>query len=207
MRVPKLPQEAQPDDSSESFAVNDLTEQPKTASPIGAWLARARNPIVLRVPRGLVVILGIATLALIFLTYWVGYQAAAEARGVSSSTSIDAQHQNLSGDVPRANKRVNGLSYLVLVDWLTDQYGFSDMHQEALRLMAFLRKHDVEASIYSNNNNVLKVVDLNGFAEDELGTKEYVTYRRRLNNLGRRWKAVDGGAADFSSMYLDKYDK
>ena len=170
-------------------------------TPFAVWLARAGNPIVVRLPRGLAVGIAAAVLVLIFLAYWVGYQRAASAVAdtpARKSPVIDA------AAAANTDPRVVGLSYPLLIDLPASAETFAQTLSMARDLQAFLANEQVETIIVPVDNRVVQVFALRGFTEQQLAAHEHFDYRDYLKKLGRRWKNY-GGATDFSAMRQEKF--
>lgn len=177
-------------------------EYERSGLSLASWMARAHSPIVLRVPRGMAILIGVVVLAFIFLAYWVGYQQAQFAQSAAPSA--------VPGDVEsygqgRADRRIEGLTYFVLAEFPASPDGRNDARGHAEDLVGFLRDQAVEAKMVIGHNKGLRVVALTGFRDDQIASADYQKYQQELSELGRRWKQVHGGLTDFSMMKPEKY--
>ncbi|GAB4109275.1 MAG: hypothetical protein Kow00105_17890 [Phycisphaeraceae bacterium] len=198
-------------------------------SVMDTWRASASEPITLRVTRGMALCAVLAVFGLIVLGYWVGYSrggTAAEKRvraeyepavvglerqppiksngtGMSLSPPNDGQKAvggGTTADLNRGDPRVPGLNYLILALYPPE---------EAERLRAFLAQHQVEVMIGPRNNKGLcQVIALTGFTREQMrDTDAAERFLARMRQLGREWKAANGGRGDdLSSMYFHKYE-
>lgn len=182
--------------------------EPPASQPGGvrSWLdtalLRARQPIVIRAPRGYVLLLGVAVAALVLLAYWVGYsrnphRAASPAPGPGTAPSAlrPAGHP----------LRGPGQKYLALVAFGPNP-GDPDEHRgEALRCARFLHSQGVEVSVEPVDNGGLELVCLRGFDPAEIGSDAYYDEFDRLRHLGRLWHSQHRGPSDFSMMRLREF--
>jgi len=191
------------------------------------WWVGSSAPIVLRVPRGMMVVICLGLVALIVLAYLVGYakgsgdlqpkinaEVAQElvemSRGmpppdvqgsdqVLGRTPDPGSGQGASA-VPR-DPRTVGLNYMVLAT-LKEEF--------ARPMQAFFREHGVETILVSvtvRGSEQVQVVAVNkGFAGPDLRSEARVEYESRLKTLGRAWKRHNGNRGhDLGDMYFDKY--
>jgi hypothetical protein len=195
-------------------------------SLLDAWHAGAREPLLLRVPRGMALSLLAGLLGLLILAYWVGYSrgdSAAEKRvtaiyqpqsdgmgrvpptrsgavtgseTANSGTYGQVSPQSTSG--PHVDRRKPGLNYLILP---------SCPPQEALRLQVFMAERQVDVMVgLRNNKGLCQVIAMKGFTRQQYrDTDEPERYMTRMRALGRDWKTANKGGDDLSSMYYDKY--
>lgn len=190
-----------------------------------AWWRSFDEPVVLRVPRGLAVLIVAVAVGIVVLAYWVGNQRGIAAGKAIVEARLEGQtnllRPRLAPDVPggdgaldtppqttqtdlNQDPREAGLNYFVLVSYPRNAVG----RDEALKLVGFLRQYGVEAAaVIGDNARFLSVVALRGFAPEELGAPAVGTYRQKLLSIGRDWKtAHDGRGNDLSDLYLDKYE-
>ena len=205
--------------------------EPNDAQPNDApsWRHRARYPVVLRIPRGYAVLLGVAAVGLLLLAYQTGYSRGTRsttqpqtsnhtypplanpvAQPVSTTTTTPPAAQPIPEPVPRPDldKRVVstnhdprelGMNYFVLAHY---------PRAEAERLVRFLGAQGVAAAAYRpENKQFFQVVALKGFSRSEVSGPGPTAFRQRLHRLGRMWVAKHKGAEDFSQsgIYLAKY--
>ncbi len=195
------------------------------------WWVGSSAPIVLRVPRGLMVIICLALVGLIVLAYFVGYakgngdlaakidQAVAdelvlagrglpppEARGgtdiLGRATQAAPGPPATGGGASQSrDPRTAGHNYMVLATLRPD---------DALPLVRFLRENGVETILVSvkvRDSEQVQVVAVNkGFAGPDLNRQARWDYEARLKALGRAWKRHNSNRGDaLGSMYFDKY--
>ena len=184
------------------LSVSPRQDEPQASgSPFHAWLARARNPIVLRLPRGLAAAIAVAVLAMIFLAYWVGYHHRAAAPQADARSQIDPPADSAVVAAGQARSRVMGLSYPLLIDLPASP----DAEAMAQDLKFFLGEYGVESTIVPVDNTAVQVFALMGFTDEQLAAQEHSDYLDELRKLGKRWKNSHGGATDFSAMRPEKY--
>jgi len=199
----------------------------KTSRPaVADWMQSWQEPVILRVPRGLALLILLGVLGLIVLAYAVGHSrgdAAGVARleqqwkdesawsrprlpprvagGATSASSSDAPKAlgEGVGVAPKDDFRTPGQNYFVLAHY---------PDQRAQALAAFLETYGVEIALVSGHNTRLaKVVALRGFSREALTSEERRDYESRLRRLGREWKAAnDGKGKDLSDLYLERYE-
>ncbi len=182
-------------DAGETVAGPDQDE-----SLIARWLARTRNPIVVRIPRGFAILIGAGVLGLVALAYWVG-----QARGTADVEQVGPAAPVL---VPEGYDwpQVAGRRYFVLTAFPVNQRRPSESLKLALHCARFLRRNGVETAIEPLANGDLQLVDLMGFEPDEVGTDAWHDRMGRLKRLGRSWKVNHGGADEFSMMRAEPYN-
>ena len=172
------------------------------------WLSRAQYPIVLRIPRGLAVMIAAGLLGLVILAYWVGYQRAAVKIDPSGSESTRRGGTPSPAVDPPAGRFEEGHYYFIL-ELPSDPTRPDETQRELNRLLAFLQAEAVDAKVVSSNNDVIRIAFargyLRGFGESEIPGDAYSEYQARLRAVGRTWKNQHGGATDFSSMQAEKY--
>jgi len=195
------------DPSTGQSATGDLLvspqqdELPVSGSPFNAWLARTRNPIVVRLPRGLAATIALAFLALIVLAYWVGYHRAVALADTHPQVDPVTESTVVAGGQAKARGRAMGLSYHLLIDLPASP----DAWPVAQNLQYFLRRHGVESTIIPVDNTAVQVFALKGFTDEQLAAQEHLAHENELRKLGKRWKNSHGGATDFSAMRPEKY--
>jgi hypothetical protein len=73
------------------------------------------------------------------------------------------------------------------------------------RAVRFLRRNGVDAALVPmKNNNSLKLIALRGF-ESPNSDPAARQFKRRLQSLGREWKAQHRGSSDWEDLYPEKY--
>ncbi len=202
-------------------------DQPAPAdgeSPRGrwGWLTGPRQPLLLRVPKGYIVLAGAVLVGVIVLAHWSGrsvghregFRTAVEQFEATQPGGLlwDVEENTGSGtgqaaarpgarviEIPTAEQdpRQDGLNYWVLAHY---------RQAEAERFLAFLWSRQVEAAAFRRHNSGLfQVVALKGFAPGELRDAAE-KYRQQLLALGRVWRDQHRGS-DLSrnGIYLEKY--
>lgn len=188
------------------------------------WWTRAQQPIVVRVPSGLAVLLGVTFLVLLVLAYWAGQThgrrqnpadrpivlgggtppLAGRVASQRATASVPgpradrADSARLADDAP-ADPRAVGLNYFVLAHY---------PRQEAQRLVEFLDGRGVEAAAFrAHNRRLFQVIALRGFARGEIDGAQRRQFEQTLRQLGHNWKSQRLGP-DFSQsgIYLDRYE-
>ncbi len=201
---------------------------PPSVGRSGRWWARTAQPLVLRLPVGLAVVLGLTFLLLIVLAYWAGQahgrrgasvrsiplepghvQAPPSklAAGQPAMSLVDHQegsggrHGSAAADRQEGvTERRAGLNYFVLAHY---------PEADARRLVTFLRRHGVEATaVRPHNKRLFQVIALRGFRRDQIESPGRRQFERELRQLGRAWKSQRLGP-DFSQtgIYLDLYEE
>jgi hypothetical protein len=188
-----------------------------TPDRLGQWWANANAPVVMRIPRGYLVLAAVGVLVLMALAYWVGgvrgYNRviselqAGDGPGAMvrrGEVSIDdPAHISPAKGQPLRDPRQPGMNYLIVATYPLE---------EAERLIAFLRDKQVDAiGIPSDTRRTMvRVVILKGFDRSEVrdtpdspGTR----FKDEMRRIGRQWKAHNGGRGDdLASMYFSRYD-
>lgn len=195
-------------------------EAPAGEGPVsfGDWLAGG-EPVVLRLPKGVALLIAVGVLLLILVAYWVGHArggAAADSRHRQQIESM--QTTRASGPIPLLDEgrskqpppndaqpagsprdpRLPGLNYLLLA-WYPEQ--------EARRLASFLSERGVETFITTSNNaRLFYVIGAQGFEQPRSGPGK--TYEDQLRRLGREWKAHNGNRGeDLSTMWWKLHEQ
>lgn len=194
------------------------------------WWVGSSAPIVMRVPRGLAVVICLGVIGLIVLAYFVGHSRgnadlaqkinqAVEDELVMAGRGLPPPQQRGGTDIlgrggedgsggassrgaDAADPRTPGLNYMVLATLRPD---------DALPLVEFLREEGgvetILVSVKVGGSQQVQVVAVNkGFAGSELGSDARWDYEARLKALGRAWKRHNGNRGDaLGSMYFNKY--
>ena len=195
------PAVAIPKPQADSTDVGRDEDVPLSGSPFARWLARLNHPIVVRMPRGFAVLIAIGILALIVLSYWVGYaRKGHQAERIQGALPVDPRpHPTQTRLVPAVQSaRIQGLNYLLLSTFPKPPGDGNRHRTEAERLVRYLRQHRVAATMENLDNGSIQVVDLKGFSDDQIGGAEYVAYKGNLAHLGRVWKHEHKGPREFS---------
>jgi len=184
------------------------------------WWSQLRDPMIFRLPRGYILLLGAALVGLIMLAFWtgqnIGYRRGfrdSEAKADASLPLRDTGMAAVPAGAPlgassgrvriilepsmQLDPRQSGMNYLVLAHLA---------EQEAQRLLNFLWDQEVDAAaVRGHNTQLYQVVALRGFTADQLDNAA-ADYAQHLAALGRLWKQKYGGA-DFAKngIYPDKY--
>lgn len=196
-----------------------------SGGPERAW-AWTRRPIVLRLPTGLAVMLGLTFLLILVLAYWAGQtrgrrQATAltgtesgqrvahrsdlnvveAGSGLSNNPNPRHRGQDRPGtDTGQSSgRRQAGLNYFVLAHY---------PKADAQRLVIFLHGYGVEAAAFRpHNRRLFQVVALEGIGRDDIDGPVRRQFEQKLRQLGRAWKTQRHGP-DFSQtgIYLDLYE-
>lgn len=192
---------------------------PEPSGAAAPWWVGSSAPIVLRVPRGLALIIVVGVLLLLVLSYWVGTvrgrsaaNQLAQERAPSSAEPVarrtppiaitDAgdrganEVENQAGPAVQvfAERRETGLNYLCLLTGDRD---------ECVRLAEFLADKQVAIQLVNRDNGscVVYAVDY-GFRGSELSSDECLAYKRKLQDLGRAWKRFNNNrGSDLGTMY------
>lgn len=184
------------------------------------WWRRVQQPIVLRLPQGAVVLMGVAVVGLIVLAYWVGHQRAGRegqglarlatgvpAAGVISETPLVVSEPEVA--LPEPGNQVVPEASMELGrtdrDPRQEEYNYFVLahypQAEAGRLVEFLVQQGVDAAAFrADGGKLYQVVALRGFRKEELGGQEYESYKQRLLSLGRQWHP-QGFTGIFASRY------
>jgi len=168
------------------------------------FMARARAPMVFRIPTGFVVLLAILGVGLICLAYGVGYSRGAKVTADRFAAQLEPDMQPDLGPWNvelTEDTRQLGRFYIVLETYPED---------EARQLAAYLLQNGVETMLLSRDNDRFLVVDRRGFTAEqrfpEGGESAFTDHKQRLQQLGRIWKSQYDGPTDLSSMHTLEYD-
>ena len=188
------------------------------------------GPLVLRMPKGYAVLVGVVLIGLFAMVYWVGYsrgdkdrlekvrqeQASKEEMynrsaqiAIGMGPVVVDSAQRSSGNDVTTNYNAGDTSQNPTPKYVSGYNYFVLVHyppKEAKELVEFLRQHGVEAAAIFVNNNRFKVVALEGFLASELDSKQAREYKQLLRRLGRLWQDSKRGAGDLSDMYPERYD-
>lgn len=190
---------------------------------LGQWWTQANRPVVLRMPRGYLVLAAAGTLLLIALAYWAGSVrghlraiSEMEAGTVPPGMIRDPGEQTAAPTAPagsvlrdrstaapeaagRDDPRTPGLNYLILARYPLD---------EAQRLIAFLKGQGVDAvGIPAHTRGLYLVVALQGFDRTQYNAEPGTRFKEQMQRIGRAWKAHNNNRGDdLASMYYERYD-
>ncbi len=193
----------------------------------GRWWGQLHQPLVIRVPPGVLVLGVVGLLAAVLLAYWAGqargfrngqltmltgsgqHRAATASKAVVVGTgAVEAIRQNSlshgrSAGVESMARPVplrrNGLNYFVLAHC---------PREEATQLVEFLHEHGLESAAFrAQNGRFFQVMALHGFEKDDILGPTRQQLEQRVRELGRLWSTKRYGP-DFSQtgIYLDLYE-
>jgi hypothetical protein len=203
---------------------------PPSAASVREWVAGAKRPLVLRIPRGAIALAALGLVVLLFAAYWVGRQ-----RGIAASAINDqslAQNQRQERRTALENLQSQGPPSAV--NPLTSPTGrpsaprgvspaadpapgtpggprsglyyfvlATTNHDGAENLVAFLKENGVDAAAVSRNNGrSFQVMALRGFTREEIKALAYRDYEKQLHAVGRRWAALSKSNKDLGDMYI-----
>jgi len=98
---------------------------------------------------------------------------------------------------PGADPRIPGLNYFIVA------YTSPEEAQEAVD---FLAANGVNAAVFETRDDRFRhVIALRGFTSEQMRAGEHLTYKNRLQSLGRVWKRDEGGSTDWADTYPAKY--
>ncbi len=219
-QVSKPVQQVEPDMQSAPGTV-------ESAAATGPWWGGSGMPIVLRLPRGMAVLMIVGVLLLLLLAYWVGFtrgQGAAERhldRQLQAEMELNRRTYRrllpvLSEDQPvmimpetenspeittMSDSREMGLNYMVLARYQPD---------EAARLAEFLLSQGVATVLdpVQNGRFYLVIAVNQGFSADQLSSGQRREYEAWLKEIGISWWRYNGNKGDkLETMYFDKYER
>ncbi|MCC6682413.1 MAG: hypothetical protein IT445_16055 [Phycisphaeraceae bacterium] len=194
------------------------------------WLTGG-EPVSLRLPKGMALLIVAGLLLLIMIAYWVGQsrgraaadsryqkqmQAVQDYRSSAAPLVVDPTAADSDGAGAGASSRAPSGGGGAAVTRTTDprQKGLNYpilvycTLPEAKRLGAFLAQGGVDTFIISGKNEELyHLVGLHGLRGDGGFRAAREEYETKLKRLGREWKAQNGGRGeDLSSIWWDKYE-
>lgn len=194
---------------------------------LGQWWSQANGPVMVRIPRGYLVLLVASFLLLIVLAYWVGsargyyrvIRDLEEGTGPSGMARTSELQRGIDGSIlgnpskgtsadpseggehsgARGDPREPGKNYLILA-----RYPLED----AQRLIAFLGERGVEAKgIPAHTRGLWLVVATRGFDRTEVNAEAGTEFKNQMRRIGRAWQAQNGPQSDdLASMYFSRYD-
>ncbi|MCC7408682.1 MAG: hypothetical protein IT442_11470 [Phycisphaeraceae bacterium] len=192
-----------------------------------------RHPLILRVPKGYLVLLGLLLLGVLILAFWTGHSLGYRSGVKEGRASIEAQLPPLgaftssmsSPQATNSTRRPTAEGHPAAVDpqalmRIDNPTQTQDPRQdglnylvlahcsedEARKLVSFLHEQALESAAFlSHNGSLFKVVVLRGFTAEQLST-DANELRQKLLSLGRLWQQRYGGA-DFqrNGIYPAKY--
>lgn len=191
-----------------------------------------RHPLILRVPKGYLVLLGLLLLGVLILAFWTGHSLGYRSGMKEGRASIEAQLPPIgaftsstssepvrSPGQPAGTGTVSAVApgTLVRIDKPTpaqdprkDGMNYLVLahcsEDEARKLVSFLSEQALESAAFlPHNSSLFQVVVLRGFTAEQLST-DANDLRQRLLSLGRLWQQRYGGA-DFqrNGIYPAKY--
>ncbi|MCC7204921.1 MAG: hypothetical protein IT441_07555 [Phycisphaeraceae bacterium] len=190
-----------------------------------------RHPLILRVPKGYLVLLGLLLLGVLVLAFWTGHSLGYRSGMKEGRASIEAQLPPIGAFTssgadsvkpvgspvvtgqaaavdPKALARINSPTRAQDprqegMNYLVLAHCSED---EARKLVSFLSEQALESAAFlPHNSSLFQVVVLRGFTAEQLST-DANDLRQRLLSLGRLWQQRYGGA-DFqrNGIYPAKY--
>lgn len=218
--------------SSEAQTSDPVETQTVEAQPQASMIQSLRQwwgggaPIVLRLPRGMALVLVVAAVGLLILAYLTGHsrgvsagEANAESRfealtrgSMRGGAMVDGGGQILSTDgqpiasgksrvfLPGdAEPRRQGLNYPIVA-----RYPLED----AKMLADFIAERGVATLVVSaDTTGLFHVIPLTGFTGEGFRAKQHHAAERRLREIGRQWKIRNNNRGDdLSSLWWDKFE-
>lgn len=217
-----------------AFRDTAMTEGTKTEDTADEravdWQARLRRPVVLRIPRGFAILIGLTALGLVLLSYWVGHHRGYEAAGDAFDADLDAEVRMLRHSAILSGVRGDGEN----IPMTSDASGAStlkgahphaairtgsrdprveglnyfvlarDSRPRAEMLLQFLWQHGVDAVAVRYDNDRDRrfgIIALDhGFSKQEILGPQYQDYLNKLDRLGRLWEATYPWAKSFDKL-------
>lgn len=198
----------QPREASGDAPAREVRE-PSTDLPYGDWRDIGGRPLVLRVPRGYVVVAVVALLSGLLISYAVGHARGYRgglAEGQATATKqppVAAPFNPTANTAPPAAPpapvaRASGIPadprFFVVARY---------PRKEAQRLTEFLIRNGVEAQVVSTDNaNLFLVADRMAFDKQDVLQRSpaFEERRSRLKQLGRLWKEKEKGPTDLADL-------
>ena len=194
---------------------------------IGSWWKQAQQPIVLRLPKGHAVLLGLVVLGLILLAYWVGsmrgYRSGLRQPSLQSvvttqeyAVTSDSQSNHPSPVIETRQvspDRVASPSRSIASRAGSEprQVGLNYFvlahypQQDAKNLVRFLSEEGMAGAAFrKKGKKQYQVIALRGFHKDELDSDGYNRYKQQLLRLGRVWHSR-GLGPNFSGIFPALY--
>lgn len=209
---------AKPTEPASPEPASSPPTSPATPTTKAPWWVGSSAPLVLRVPRGLAILIVAGVLVLIFVAYGVGsIRGAAGAKPQAIEPGIGdrpgpsgwfeteaAGYDGPEVEVPEvafdAERREPGLNYMRLIQ---------STPEDCRVLAAFFGARGVAIQLVTVNNgrSCIAYAVKRGYRADELGSESCDLYEKQLRTLGRQWKANNGGrGTDLATMYFERYD-
>lgn len=188
---------------------------------ISSWWPQAGVPIVLRVPRGMAVVVMLAVLGVVILSYFVGYTQGNAGGGQQAEGQPWINNQGTMRRAPggvgdaqggeqaaaagriygltEPDPRQPGMNYLILARY---------PHDEAHRLATFVAEYGLDLAIIpSDNARLFFVVALRGFESGEIGAgTPGEAFREEVGNIGRAWRRHNNNRGDaLETRYFARY--
>lgn len=229
-----------PASSTSSTSANTSTASTSSSNPTASTQAPQPNrnasnpadqpdagPVVLRIPRGMMVVAAFGAIGLLMIAYLVGhslgedagYAAAIEELGTDqvwesrpmpavpfdSINDSPASTQNAAtGEIGRVytpadpDPRTPTLNYLILARYPED---------EARQLAYFVSQYGLDIAVVSSDNaRLFHVIVVRGFRPDELGDAGQ-RFRDQLRAIGREWKRENNNRGNaLEDMYFSRYE-
>lgn len=213
------------DDASQ--VVESAATEPKRSmmSSLRQWWGGGA-PIVLRLPRGMALVLIVAAVGLLVLAYLTGHS-----RGVSAGeTDAQSRYKALMRGSMRGGAMVGGHGAILTPDGDPMMPGRgrvflpgdadprqADLNypivaryhlEEAKRLAEFFAERGVDTLVVSaHNTGLFHVIPVMGFTGEDFRNKQHHPLERQLRDLGREWKILNNNRGDdLSSLWWDKFE-
>lgn len=198
--------------------------QPLESPPhqgVESWLKRAQHPMVLRLPQGYAVLIGVVLIGLLAVAYWTG-QSRGYRRGTqlqlaaSDPTPAPVAIADLNSRSPGVDRPDNETAIANFPQILTltddprqvDHNYFVLAHYpraDAERLVGFLSDEGVKAAaVRPKGKDHFQVIALRSFTKEQLESEAYEQYKQRLLRLGRHWHSK-GLGQNFYGIFAAKY--
>lgn len=166
-------------------------EDEAAGTPGNRW-SQSAAPVVLRLPRGYAVLMGIGILLLLVLSHLAGdargYRRGfneAQQRAAAQQQRVVAPEERMGFWSPMVvepgspeDPRLPGMYYFHLTDWPLE---------DSRRLVEFMRGHGVAAFATPWHNNLFRVWAGQGFSGEEEFRDVRQQYMDRLVRLGQKW--------------------
>ncbi len=185
--------------------------------PGPGWVARVSHPgwlmsgppMVLRVPRGLAMLVVLGVVVILALAFFMGRSQGQRQGEQETLATLQASRQAISrgqpdetgsvrtGVLPRRGRiylpnqpdpREAGMNYLILARYPLD---------EAQRLTEFLADQGLDSVIVpSHTTGLFQVIALHGFTSEQYRAGEYRAFEREIHRIGQRWREINAGRGD-----------
>lgn len=215
------PVEAQPEPAP-------LRAKSEPVTQVQSWL---RQPTLLRLPRGGLLLLVGTLVAVVMIAFWAGRsvgEATASQEMLEYTQAVNAlgpiQEQTINPELIPPTVEGVGRPTVAGSDGVVNggrvpsgelrQPGLnyfvlvsvpSQNREELEKAVAFLAGEGVDTAVVDDNNGrSLKLVALPGFARPGSDPRA-AEFEQKLKMLGRKWKAQHRGSSDWRDLYAEKY--